>query len=72
VTQAVQQASRRGAVPSLSCLYPLLCTTGGDADCARATDHYVAKQTGLLPEDPLIAALADQVYFFCEDIWQTL
>lgn len=39
--------------------------------CPR-TDHYVAKLTGMLPEDPLTAALADQAYFFCEDVWQTL
>jgi hypothetical protein len=35
-------------------------------------DHYLAKLAGLLPEDPLTAALADQAYFFCEDVWQTM
>lgn len=35
-------------------------------------DQYVAKLTGILPEDPLTAALADQAYFFCEDVWQTM
>lgn len=37
-----------------------------------AADHYVAKLTGMMPEDPWKAALADQAYFFCEDIWQTM
>jgi hypothetical protein len=35
-------------------------------------DHYLAKLAGLLPEDPLTAALADQAYFFCLDVWQTM
>ncbi len=35
-------------------------------------DRYVAQLTGLLPEDPWAAALADQAYFFCEDVWQTV
>ncbi len=35
-------------------------------------DRYVAKLTGLPPEDPWAAALADQAYFFCEDLWLTV
>jgi hypothetical protein len=37
---------------------------------AVAPDHYAAKLAGLYPEDPLQAALADQAYFFCEDVLQ--
>jgi glutathione S-transferase len=51
---------------------PVLEVDGKYIAQSAAIDHYVAKQTGLLPEDPLTAALADQAYFFCEDIWQTL
>jgi hypothetical protein len=37
-------------------------------DCVA--DHYAAKLAGLMPADPLAAALADQAYFFVEDILQ--
>jgi hypothetical protein len=33
-------------------------------------DHYAAKLAGLVPTDPLAAALADQAYFFVEDVLQ--
>ena len=31
-------------------------------------DRYCAKVAGLLPDDPWAAALADQAYFFVEDV----
>lgn len=39
---------------------------------SAAIDHYVAALAGLLPQDPWQAAVADQAYFFCEDVWQTI
>jgi glutathione S-transferase len=39
---------------------------------SAAIDRYCAQLAGVLPTDPWKAALADQAYFFCEDIWQTL
>lgn len=38
--------------------------------CQNAADHYAAKLAGLVPSDPLAAALADQAYFFVEDVLQ--
>jgi hypothetical protein len=34
-----------------------------------AIDHYVARLAGMMPDDPWEAALADQAYFFWEDVW---
>lgn len=35
------------------------------------TDRYCAHLAGMMPSDPLEAAIADQVYFFCEeDLWR--
>lgn len=51
---------------------PVLKVDGKYLAQSAAIDHYVAKVTGLLPEDPWTGALADQAYFFCEDIWQTV
>lgn len=39
---------------------------------SAAIDHYAAKLAGLVPTDPLAAALADQAYFFVEDVLQVL
>lgn len=41
-------------------------------DLCCPADHYVAKMSGMLPEDPWAAAQADQIYYFLEDIWQTM
>jgi hypothetical protein len=38
--------------------------------CFLIADHYAAKLAGLVPADPLAAALADEAYFFVEDILQ--
>lgn len=51
---------------------PVLQLDGKYIAQSAAIDHYVAKVTGMLPDDPFEAALADQAYFFCEDCWQTL
>lgn len=39
--------------------------------CAACADRYVARLTGQMPEDPLQLAVAEQAYFFCEDLFQT-
>lgn len=58
------------------CIHTYICTgdtTATTADvCFIAADRYVAHLTGLLPDDPWTAALADQAYFFCEDVYQTV
>jgi hypothetical protein len=40
------------------------------AGVAVLPDRYVAQRAGLLPSDPWQVAVADQAYFFCEDVWQ--
>ncbi|KAG2433101.1 hypothetical protein HYH02_012804 [Chlamydomonas schloesseri] len=37
-----------------------------------AIDRYVAKLTGLYPEDPVQAAFADQAVFLLQDMWEAL
>jgi glutathione S-transferase len=51
---------------------PVLQVEGKYLAQSAAIDHYAAKLGGLLPEDAWQAALADQAYFFCEDVWQTM
>lgn len=51
---------------------PVLQVDGKYLAQSAAIDHYVAKLAGLLPSDPWAAALADQAYGFCEDVWQTI
>jgi glutathione S-transferase len=51
---------------------PLLEVDGKQLAQSAAIDRYCAQLAGLLPADPWKIALADQAYFFCEDIWQTL
>jgi glutathione S-transferase len=51
---------------------PVLYIDGKPLAQSPAIDRYVAKITGFLPDDPLTAALADQAYFFVEDVWQPM
>eukprot|EP00775_Hariotina_reticulata_P004727 gene4727-4977_t len=51
---------------------PVLEVDGKVIAQSGAIDHYAAKLAGLYPSDPLKAALADQAYFFCEDLLQTV
>jgi hypothetical protein len=38
---------------------------------AAPADRYVARLAGMMPDDPWELALAEQAYFFCEDIFRT-
>lgn len=51
---------------------PVLEVDGKYLAQSAAIDRYVAQRAGLLPSDPWKVAQADQAYFFCEDVWQTL
>uniref|UniRef100_A0A383VC85 Glutathione S-transferase n=1 Tax=Tetradesmus obliquus TaxID=3088 RepID=A0A383VC85_TETOB len=51
---------------------PVLEVDGKYLAQSAAIDRYLAQRAGLLPADPWKAAQADQAYFFCEDVWQTL
>eukprot|EP00879_Flechtneria_rotunda_P004904 GHRR01005178.1.p1 GENE.GHRR01005178.1~~GHRR01005178.1.p1 ORF type:complete len:218 (+),score=60.93 GHRR01005178.1:172-825(+) len=51
---------------------PVLEVDGKQLAQMAAIDRYCAKITGHLPDDPWQAALADQAYFFCEDVWMTI
>eukprot|EP00775_Hariotina_reticulata_P005347 gene5347-5583_t len=51
---------------------PVLEVDGKLLAQSAAIDRFCAKKAGLLSDDPWKVALADQAYFFCEDIWQTM
>lgn len=42
-----------------------------DPCAAVPADRYVSRLAGMMPDDPWKVALAEQAYFFCEDIFRT-
>jgi len=49
---------------------PVLEVDGKQLAQMSAIDMYVSKLSGLMPKDPWEAALADQAYFFSEDVFK--